>query len=226
MYTDHSYTPTAEATAMEAEQTPATPALLITIRDAAVMFGSALHLAAKKDIRFYLNGICLRRDTSTTAILDATDGHVMGRYYVDVVGGDTLPDAGLIIPRDAIEAIVKAKALDVTISADYLNDKLVIIEMSTGKGSTTLRVAPEVARYPDFQPIMDGVQTREPALFQASILGQITKAGEVIAKARKACIGIDVTTSGQSVATAHIMSYAKGGNSERIASVYVMPMRR
>lgn len=223
MYTDNTYTPAIESNAMESEAAPVAPALLVTLRDAAVFIGSALNLAAKKDVRFYLNGVCLRLNANGVAVMDATDGHVMGRYYATIEGGHTLPALGLIIPRDACEAIVKAKALDITIMCDPLNDKLIIISM----GRTQLSVEPHDARYPDFAPIMNGVQPCAPAMFQPSVLGLVCKAAEAMRKLdKKGLIGLDTTVRGDSVATAHIVRYVKGGDHEQVAAVYVMPMRR
>ena len=58
-----------------------------------------LHLAAKKDIRYYLQGINVVRDNRGTYI-EATDGHVLGRLLIDGIRSDTKQN--VVLPTDAL----------------------------------------------------------------------------------------------------------------------------
>lgn len=88
--------------------------MLIRIADLKVM----LLFAAKKDIRFYLNGVCISGDK-----MIATDGR---RLTVCQLDGDS--GLNVVVPREEIEAAValaknKNKKLDVLdVTADRIGD--------------------------------------------------------------------------------------------------------
>ncbi len=62
-----------------------------------------LHLSAKKDIRYYLQGLHVVRDNRGT-YLEATDGHILGRLFVDGIQSDT--PVSVILPT---EHLIKLK---------------------------------------------------------------------------------------------------------------------
>ena len=62
-----------------------------------------VHLAGKRDIRFYLNGVLVEFTHDKTTYV-ATDGHVLGVVSIPVTGGPSQPQA-YIIPRDVIEKL-------------------------------------------------------------------------------------------------------------------------
>jgi DNA polymerase-3 subunit beta len=66
---------------------------------------AALHFAAKKDIRFYLNGICVTQNQRGT-VVEATNGHVLG-----IIRTDSTPQAEnrVIISRDDCEKLKGTK---------------------------------------------------------------------------------------------------------------------
>ncbi len=61
-----------------------------------------LRLAAKQDIRYYLNGIFVEATKDAGKFYVATDGHRMGVFH-EGWGGDEPEDTTLIIPRDVLE---------------------------------------------------------------------------------------------------------------------------
>lgn len=65
-----------------------------------------LHVAAKKDIRYYLNGICLDTTTAPGLLhLYATDGHALARIAVPAPDA---PAVRVILGRDDITHALKA----------------------------------------------------------------------------------------------------------------------
>ncbi len=60
-----------------------------------------LHLAATKDIRYYLNGLHVIQDARGT-IIEATDGHVLGMLRI---GETPKPPAKVILGRDALKPL-------------------------------------------------------------------------------------------------------------------------
>lgn len=64
-----------------------------------------LHLAATKDIRFYLNGLHIVQDSRGT-IVEATDGHVLGCLRVSEA---PMPPAKVILDRDSLKPLTGTK---------------------------------------------------------------------------------------------------------------------
>lgn len=76
---------------------------------------AALHCAAVKDVRYYLNGVLL--DFKHEANLDhinvvGTDGTILCAYRLplDYLEGEQVADFQLIIPIDSVKAAIKTKA--------------------------------------------------------------------------------------------------------------------
>jgi DNA polymerase-3 subunit beta len=77
-----------------------------------------LKLAAKKDVRYYLNGVLVERRGYDVFIV-ATDGHVLGALHSQRdKQADAGGDASLIIPREVIEGIDKRGMPDAILSQD------------------------------------------------------------------------------------------------------------
>jgi len=70
---------------------------------------AALICAAKKDIRYYLQGICISINGPDVAMVYGTDGHVLfaGQCPIVVIDAPTEYGFQIIIPSDTIKAIDK-----------------------------------------------------------------------------------------------------------------------
>jgi DNA polymerase-3 subunit beta len=66
---------------------------------------AALHFAAKKDVRYYLNGICVTQNFRGT-VVESTNGHVLGLIRVDIHSQD---ENRIIIGRDDCEKLIGTK---------------------------------------------------------------------------------------------------------------------
>lgn len=70
---------------------------------------AALICSAKKDIRYYLQGVCVSINNSDVAMVYGTDGHVLfaGQCPIVVIDAPTEYGFQIIIPSDTIKAIDK-----------------------------------------------------------------------------------------------------------------------
>ena len=70
---------------------------------------AALLCSAKKDIRYYLQGICISINGPDVAMVYGTDGHIMfaGQSPIEVIDAPAEYGFQIIIPSDTIKAIDK-----------------------------------------------------------------------------------------------------------------------
>lgn len=109
-----------------------------------------LLIAAKKDIRYYLNGVYIEfNDQITRAV--GCDGHKLGIYQT--ARPDNRGFGQLVIPRDVIENLPKKC------------DVLRFLQNDTGAGwtintgLTTVSFTPYDDKYPDFRRVVSSIQT-------------------------------------------------------------------
>lgn len=136
---------------------------------------AALIFAADKDIRYYLNGVCLHVGECGDARLVATDGHRLA--IVKLCEQSSAAPGEYLIPRDILKTIKKAGRLDtipllLTIDGDgfQLEDQAARAIIGGAKLID--------GKFPDYQRVipipenMDGT----PGAFNASYLADIQKA--------------------------------------------------
>jgi len=81
---------------------------------------SLLSLSADKDVRYYLNGVCLEYFAGKGYRLIATDGHVLGVWDCQGQDEDAVPqtaDFRIIIPNDAVKSLKKHKGATVMLES-------------------------------------------------------------------------------------------------------------
>ena len=142
-----------------------------------------LLIAGKKDIRYYLNGVYIEFNETTTRAVGC-DGHKLGIYQSSVPSSNT--GAGsLIIPRDVIESLPKAGKNTHLISITK-NDTGAGWTINTG--ATTVGFTPYDDKYPDFRRVVHSVQTAGTsgvaAGFNLEYLNQFEKCGNVLANSK------------------------------------------
>jgi DNA polymerase-3 subunit beta len=101
-----------------------------------------LHLAAKKDLRYYLQGINVVRDNRGTYI-EATDGHVLGRLLIDGIRSDE--KQSVILPTDALLKLKGTKKQ----GADFLHFDVNGFSVECIQGDSTMTFSAHDARFPD-----------------------------------------------------------------------------
>ena len=72
-------------------------------------FGTVAHAASTEEVRYYLNGVCVR-PADDGLVLCATDGHRLCELRLGLPGRPPLPDAGVIVPRAAFRPIHRLAA--------------------------------------------------------------------------------------------------------------------
>lgn len=101
-------------------------------RDSLIIICKASLLSmAKKDVRYYLNGLHVYNVGKNVIIFEATDGHRISK--IALFSGPTVPDFDVIVPRFAIEEISKWK-----LSKGATNIALQFDDFRTGKFVTAI----------------------------------------------------------------------------------------
>lgn len=135
-----------------------------------------LLIAGKKDIRYYLNGVYIEFDATTTRAVGC-DGHKLGIFQSSVPSSNT--GAGsIVIPRDVIENLPKKCGI---LAFAQISDT----HWQIDTGATTVGFTPYDDKYPDFRRVVHGLQTAGTtgvaAGFNLDYLNQFEKCGNLLA---------------------------------------------
>jgi|688.fasta_scaffold677463_1 DNA polymerase-3 subunit beta len=106
-----------------------------------------LHLAAKKDIRYYLQGIHVVRDNRGT-YLEATDGHLAGRLLIDGIKSDT--KISVILPTEALSKLKGTKKQ----SDEWLHFEVNGLSVECIDSQSTTRFSACDGRFPDIDRVL------------------------------------------------------------------------
>lgn len=128
---------------------------------------AALYSAAKKDLRYYLNGVCLEFISSAEPHINvvATDGHRLGAFRepLEYAEGEQKSDFNLIIPRESVEMAIK--------SAGKRGTSLILESMPDGRYQLGSVVFDEVdGEFPVWQKIVPQSVTGETAYYNPEYL--------------------------------------------------------
>jgi hypothetical protein len=166
--------------------------------------------AAKKDIRYYLQGVYINVAHRYYATVCGTDGHVLfaGRATIENMAGDLLP-FNMIVPLDVVKKIDKkahAVILELLPDGTYLLDGT--------------RFTPLDGRFPDYKrviPRMDQIQTAPvaPGNFDYALIVRGNDALNAYYGGKTKVYPLE--QRGNDSAVMH--------NGENVAVVVVMPMR-
>jgi DNA polymerase-3 subunit beta len=133
-----------------------------------------LHLAAKKDIRYYLQGINVVRDNRGT-YLEATDGHIMGRLLIDGIRSDTKQN--IVLPT---EALLKLKGTKKQ-SDEWLHFEVNGLSVECIDSQSTTRFSAHDARFPDTDrviPMVIKAEDIQPATFNPDLVSRFVDVSE------------------------------------------------
>jgi DNA polymerase-3 subunit beta len=133
-----------------------------------------LPLAAKNDVRFYLNGVYVDFQADKTVYV-ATNGHVLGKYVEEVGNGHTF---SIIIPYDVVKQLKvgrgTAKYGDLIFNPDMNAARIVNPAASQDLGFTSID-----GKYPDYTKVIPEEPSGEVAQFDIELLylfAQVNKA--------------------------------------------------
>ena len=133
-----------------------------------------LHLAAKKDIRYYLQGINVVRDNRGT-YLEATDGHVLGRLLIDGIKSDT--KLNVVLPTDALIKLKGTKKQ----SDEWLHFDVNGLSVECIDSQSTTRFSAHDARFPDADrviPLVFKPEDNTPGTFNPDLLVRFVDVSE------------------------------------------------
>jgi len=133
-----------------------------------------LHLTAKKDIRYYLQGIHVVQNNRGT-YLEATDGHVMGRLLVNCEPHSE--QQSVVLPS---EQLIKLKGTKKT-SDDWLHFTVNGQAVECIDGNQVIRFQAHDARFPDCDRVLPLVFNSEeiaPSNFNPDLLVRFVDVSE------------------------------------------------
>jgi DNA polymerase-3 subunit beta len=134
---------------------------------------------AVKDIRYYLNGVCIQASPTETRLI-ATDGHTLAAHRLACENeGGYLPE--LIIPSDTVKQVLAWKSINkacadmpmtLTINGNecritWQGDKVAVFKAIDGK-------------FPDYARVIPSEISGEPAQYQSDYLARCQRAREVM----------------------------------------------
>ena len=135
---------------------------------------------AKKDIRYYLNGVYVEFNKYNT-IFVATDGHRLlsaAVYHNEVQHGrDTL---GVVIPIETIDALLKVKSTLGAASISLEVENNVVTKIHIVNDVVKLETRPIVGKYPDFRRVFPESVSYEAGNYDFTYLNDFNKAAEYI----------------------------------------------
>lgn len=124
-----------------------------------------LHFTAKKDIRYYLQGVHIEQGpTGTYAV--ATNGHFIAIARIDT---QAQTPASVIVESGQLAATIKGAKGAAMIDADGAR-----VTIKTTAGETTAGAIE--AKYPDWRRVIRAPQTGEQAYFNPEYLATVQKA--------------------------------------------------
>jgi hypothetical protein len=166
--------------------------------------------AAKKDIRYYLQGVYINVAHRDYATVCGTDGHVLfaGRATIENMAGDLLP-FNMIVPLDIVKKIDKRAA---AVILESLPDGTYLLDGT--------RFAPLDGRFPDYSrviPKLDQIQpeSAKPGHFDYALIVRGNDALNAYYGGKTKVYPLE--QRGNDSAVMH--------NGENVAVVVVMPMR-
>jgi DNA polymerase-3 subunit beta len=142
---------------------------------------ASLLQAAKQDIRYYLNGICIETHEKETRVI-ASDGHRLSVVRVPAENEGVAPGTQIIIPRSTVEVM--------KISRASLNHALTIEGPDAGgeyrvTGGFGVAVFKAVeGRFPDYRRVVPSETNGQPAQYEATYLVDMQKAATLLGSKR------------------------------------------
>lgn len=133
-----------------------------------------LHLAAKKDLRYYLQGVNVVRDNRGT-YLEATDGHILGRLYIDGIRSDTKQN--VVLPTDALSKLKGTKKQ----SDEWLHFDVNGLSVECIDSQSTTRFSAHDARFPDADRVIPAdIKNEEiaPSTFNPDLVSRFVDVSE------------------------------------------------
>lgn len=148
----------------------------LTVSIEAKHFAAVAMFRAKKDIRFYLQGVHFEAGP-TGAFLIATCG---GAMAVHKITSDPLPDVSLTLPESMVDQLEKTKIGPIMLTlnctgGNYLGAER--REITASNGETTVKALEIDAYYPQWRRVINHTPSEAAALYHPDMVAKVYKAG-------------------------------------------------
>ena len=154
--------------------------------------------AAKKDVRYYLNGVYLDstvfHESKSVSLLVATDGHRLHAFRDATEYAEPSTTGNVIIPLDMVNAILKAGAgkngpelVDISVE-DIAGENGRIITAKVG--AVTLTDAAVDGTFPDFRRVIPKSTDNAPAHYQGRYIADIATAAQYLTGRKDTALNI------------------------------------
>ena len=162
-----------------------------------------LMFAAKKDIRYYINGIHFEQ-SSTGTVAVATNGHYLAVARLD---RDSAEPGSFIVPREHLDNVVKGAKGEIDIVQRFTTQ----CDLTSSNGTITVPLCD--AKFPDWRKVVAPQQTGERAYFDPDYAAMVNKAGQMVHSTTTAYV---IQQNGNSVGYCNLAD---------VIHAYVMPLR-
>lgn len=162
-----------------------------------------LLFAAKKDIRYYLNGVHFEQSATGTVAV-ATNGHCLA---IARLNREAAENISFIVPREHLDNVVKSAkgAIDI----NKVNDTQCTLNSSNGLITVPLCDG----KFPDWRRVVTPQQTGERGYFDPEYAAMVNKAGQMVHPSKLSYI---IQQNGNSVGYCNLAD---------VIHAYVMPLR-
>ena len=162
-----------------------------------------LLFAAKKDIRYYINGVHFEQSTTGTVAV-ATNGHCLAVARLD---HDPAEPASFTVPREHLDNVVKgAKG-----SIDIVPVDATQCTLNSSNGRITVPLCD--GKFPDWRRVVTPQQTGERGYYDPEYAAMVNKAGQMVSPSKTAYV---IQQNGNSVGYCNLAD---------VIHAYVMPLR-
>jgi DNA polymerase-3 subunit beta len=182
----------------------------------ASQFAAVALFRARKDVRFYLTGVCVHTDKSGAYIVGC-DGHTLAVHKID---DEPREDRQIIIPDDTVSAVAKISKGQITIDCGQQPGAY------DGQIRRTCQIRTALAtyafneldgKYPDWIRVAKHTQSPDPVFFNPEYLMRVHKAAE-LARGGKQKYPVLVSPGGTGCGFAQL-------DHKGMTCAWVMPMR-
>lgn len=162
-----------------------------------------LLFAAKKDIRYYINGVYFEQSATGTLAV-ATNGHCLAVARLD---RESVEPGSFTVPREHLDNVVKGAKGGV----DIVQVDATQCTLNSSNGRITVPLLD--GKFPDWRRVVTPQQTGERAYFHPDYVSMVDKAGQLL---RPAKVGYLIQQNDNSVGYANLND---------VMHCYVMPIK-
>ncbi|WP_397473775.1 hypothetical protein [Pusillimonas sp.] len=184
---------------------------MTTINVSVKALKAAVEFAAKKDIRYYLNGVLVQASADETRIV-GTDGHILGAFREDHEN-DVDGTVELIIPYDVIQGI--------KLTAKQMKGRIIsLTPVDEGLWQFYVSAVPTLfkpvdGKFPEYQrviPTHDGGVPVGPTQYNDVLLSRVGKAIQIWTESKAGWMAYRLVHAGDGLAARIESAVVKGGN--------------